>query len=402
MSSNKFDILVIGGGMVGAAAALGFARQGRKVAVIDSDVPPAFEPKQPMDLRVSAISQTSVELLEELGAWSSIVAMRACPYRHLETWEHPECRTRFSCESLDLPQLGYMVENRVIQLALWQQFLHYPQLTLMCPEQLAQLDVTEKGCNVTLQSGTVLECDWVIGADGANSQVRQLAHIGITAWDYRQHCMLINVQTEQIQQETTWQQFFPTGPRSYLPLGGNQASLVWYDTPQRIRKLVGLSHEQLRGEILQHFPAELGDIKVLQQGSFPLTRRHAQQYVKKRCVLVGDAAHTINPLAGQGVNLGFKDVAVLLAETQDHAVLSQTLFERYERRRRPDNLLMQTGMDLFYKTFSNSMTPVKFLRNAALALAERSGLLKTQVLRYALGFSNGSVSSLNSTNQSNQ
>ncbi|ENM5777293.1 2-octaprenyl-3-methyl-6-methoxy-1,4-benzoquinol hydroxylase [Vibrio mimicus] len=388
MSGNKFDILVVGGGMVGAAAALGFARQGRKVAVIDSGEPQAFEPNQAMDVRVSAISQTSVELLEELGAWSSIVAMRACPYRHLETWEHPECRTRFSCESMDLPQLGYMVENRVIQLALWQQFANYPQLTLMCPEQLAQLDATEEGCYVTLQSGTVIECDWVIGADGANSYVRQLAHIGITAWDYRQHCMLINVQTAQIQQETTWQQFFPTGPRSYLPLGGNQASLVWYDTPQRIRKLAALNPEQLRGEILQHFPVELGDIKVLQHGSFPLTRRHAQQYVKNRCVLVGDAAHTINPLAGQGVNLGFKDVAVLLAETQDHAVLSQTLFERYECRRRPDNLLMQTGMDLFYKTFSNSFTPVRFVRNVALALAERSGPLKTQVLRYALGFSN--------------
>ncbi|CSC80911.1 2-octaprenyl-3-methyl-6-methoxy-1%2C4-benzoquino l hydroxylase [Vibrio cholerae] len=143
----------------------------------------------------------------------------------------------------------------------------------------------------------------------------------------------------------------------------------------------------MRSEILQYFPAELGNIKVLQHGAFPLTRRHAQQYVKNRCILIGDAAHTINPLAGQGVNLGFKDVAVLLAQTQEQA-LNQASFERYERCRRPDNLLMQTGMDLFYKTFSNSITPVKFLRNAALALAERSGPLKTQVLRYALGFTN--------------
>lgn len=387
MHNNKFDILVVGGGMVGAAAALGFARQGRTVAVIDSGMPLAFESNQAMDLRVSAISQASVDLLQELGAWSSIAAMRACPYRYLETWEHPECRTRFSCESLGLPQLGYMVENRVIQLGLWQQFAQYPQLTLMCPEQLAHLEVTETGCHVTLQSGTELECDWVIGADGANSQVRQFAHIGITAWDYRQHCMLINVETKQIQQETTWQQFFPTGPRSYLPLGGNQASLVWYDTPQRIRKLATLNQAQLSDEIFQHFPPELGEIKVLQHGSFPLTRRHAQQYVKNRCILVGDAAHTINPLAGQGVNLGFKDVAVLLAETQEHAHLDLVQFEHYERRRRPDNLLMQTGMDLFYKTFSNSLMPIKLLRNAALAIAERSGPLKTHVLRYALGFS---------------
>lgn len=304
MSGNKFDILVVGGGMVGAAAALGFARQGRKVAVIDSGAPHAFEPSQPMDVRVSAISQTSVGLLEELGAWSSVVGMRACPYRHLETWEHPECRTRFSCESLGLPQLGYMVENRVIQLALWQQFAAYPQLTLMCPEQLAQLNVSAEGCRVTLQSGAEIECDWVIGADGANSQVRNLVRIGVTAWDYRQHCMLINVQTEQIQQETTWQQFFPTGPRSYLPLGGNQASLVWYDTPQRIRKLSGLNPEQLRSEILQYFPAELGNIKVLQHGAFPLTRRHAQQYVKKSLYFDWGCSTHHKPISRAGRQFG--------------------------------------------------------------------------------------------------
>ncbi|MGL4223793.1 MAG: 2-octaprenyl-3-methyl-6-methoxy-1,4-benzoquinol hydroxylase [Vibrio sp.] len=385
MSSNKFDILVVGGGMVGAAAALGFAQQGRTVALIDSCAPQPFEPAQAMDVRVSAISHTSVQLLESLGAWPNIVAMRACPYYHLETWEHPECRTRFSCHALDLPQLGYMVENRIIQLGLWQQLADYPQLTLMCPEQLLKLEISEQGCQAILQSGTVLECDWVIGADGAHSQVRQLAQIGITAWDYRQHCLLINVETQRIQQETTWQQFFPTGPRSYLPLGGNQASLVWYDSPQRIRTLVGLNPAQLRSEIIEHFPAELGDIRVLRQASFPLTRRHAQQYVKNRCVLVGDAAHTINPLAGQGVNLGFKDVAELLAQTEHQTPLTLAHFTAYQRGRRADNLLMQTGMDLFYQTFSNSHLPLKLLRNAALAAAERAGPLKNQVLRYALG-----------------
>ncbi len=381
---NNFDIVVVGGGMVGAAAAIGFAKQGRKVAVVEGMKPTAFEPSQAMDLRVSAISQTSVELLSTLGAWNIIQQMRVCPYRRLETWEHPECRTRFSSESLGLEQLGFMVENRVIQLGLWDCMTNYTNITLFCPDKLATIEFSEKNI-VKLQSGIELSCDWVIGADGANSHVRECAKIGVTAWDYRQHCMLISIETEKPQQDMTWQQFFPSGPRSFLPLGGHQASLVWYDTPSRIRQLSAMTPEQLRVEILSHFPHELGDIKVLKHGFFPLTRRHAQSYVNQRCVLVGDSAHTINPLAGQGVNLGFKDVAVLLDCTRASEALTFEVFRTYERKRRPDNLLMQTGMDVFYKTFSNDITPMKFVRNAALKLAEHAGPAKEQVLRYALG-----------------
>ncbi|MCZ4373519.1 2-octaprenyl-3-methyl-6-methoxy-1,4-benzoquinol hydroxylase [Vibrio diazotrophicus] len=381
---NDFDIVVIGGGMVGAAAAIGFAKQGRKVAVVEGAKPHAFEPSQAMDVRISAISQTSVDLLDSLGAWESIEAMRVCPYRRLETWEHPECRTRFSAQSLGLEQLGYMVENRVIQLGLWSSMEAYSNITLFCPDKLSNIQFGDRQ-SIELDSGSQLVCDWVIGADGANSQVRASANIGVTAWDYRQHCMLINVETEKLQQDITWQQFFPSGPRSFLPLNGNQASLVWYDSPSRIKQLGMMTNEQLRLEILNHFPQELGDIKVLQKGSFPLTRRHAQTYVKNHCVLVGDSAHTINPLAGQGVNLGFKDVATLLDCTNTLEELTTGAFRSYERKRRPDNLLMQTGMDFFYKTFSNDIPPLKFARNAALKLAEQAGPAKEQVLRYALG-----------------
>ncbi|MCG3726458.1 2-octaprenyl-3-methyl-6-methoxy-1,4-benzoquinol hydroxylase [Vibrio cincinnatiensis] len=383
---NQFDVIVIGGGMVGAAAALGLVQQGRKVALVEGNAPSAFSPDQAMDVRISAISQTSVSLLEELGAWEGVKQKRVCPYRRLETWEYPECRTRFSCESLGLAQLGFMVENRLIQLAIWEQFSQYPELVLFCPDTLSKIQFQPTGAHqVTLQSGTTLVGQWIIGADGANSQVRSLAHIGITAWDYRQHCMLINVQTAKPQQDITWQQFFPSGPRSFLPLQDQQASLVWYDSPKRIKQLMNLSDDQLREEILNHFPPELGDIDVIQRGSFPLTRRHAQSYVQNGCVLIGDAAHTINPLAGQGVNLGFKDVAALLAVTDEMEELTLEQFQRYERKRRPDNLLMQTGMDVFYKAFSNDLAPIKLMRNILLKGAEHSGPIKAQVLRYALG-----------------
>ncbi|MFH4594298.1 2-octaprenyl-3-methyl-6-methoxy-1,4-benzoquinol hydroxylase [Vibrio alginolyticus] len=390
---NKYDIAVIGGGMVGAAVAVGFAKQGRSVVLVEGTKPKVFDAAQAMDIRVSAISHQSVELLDSLGAWSEIKSMRVCPYRRLETWEHPECRTRFHSDELSLDQLGYIVENRLIQLGLWRVFSQYENLTVMCPERLKAIEFADVNL-VTLESGAQFEANWVIGADGANSKVRQLAGIGVTAWDYRQHCMLINVKTELPQQDITWQQFTPSGPRSFLPLCSlsnddgqvvGQGSLVWYDSPKRIKQLCAMGKPQLREEILRHFPAELGDIEVLQFGSFPLTRRHAQSYSSKNCVLVGDSAHTINPLAGQGVNLGFKDVDVLLSVTEHQEKLEDTLLAKYERVRRPDNLLMQTGMDFFYKGFSNDLGPLKFVRNAALKLAENSGPIKAQVLKYALG-----------------
>ncbi|RTZ16169.1 2-octaprenyl-3-methyl-6-methoxy-1,4-benzoquinol hydroxylase [Vibrio aquaticus] len=389
---SNFDVAVIGGGMVGAATAIGFAKQGRKVAVVEGSEPKAFTPEQPLDIRVSAISEHSVSLLSDLGAWDAIQQMRICPYRRLETWEHPECRTRFHADSLGMDQLGFIIENRLIQLGLWQQLEALDNVTLYCPDKLENIEFGELN-QIKLASGTSISAKLTVGADGANSKVRQLAGIGITAWDYRQHCMLINVETELPQQDITWQQFTPSGPRSFLPLASlegdgksvPQGSLVWYDSPSRIKRLSAMSPAQLREEVLAHFPQELGDIKVLQSGSFPLTRRHAQSYSANQCVLVGDSAHTINPLAGQGVNLGFKDVEVLLAVTEGKEELSSDVLAQYERKRRPDNLLMQSGMDFFYKSFSNDIAPLKLVRNAALKMAEKTGPLKVQVLKYALG-----------------
>ncbi|MDN3681323.1 2-octaprenyl-3-methyl-6-methoxy-1,4-benzoquinol hydroxylase [Vibrio tapetis subsp. quintayensis] len=384
MDNQQFEVAIVGGGMVGAALAVGFAKQGKQVALIEGFAPSDFSAEQAMDIRVSAISQTSVDLLNQLNSWSHTKGMRVCPYRRLETWEHPECRTRFSADSLQLDQLGFIVENRLIQLGLWQEFSNYSNLVTFCPDSMTSMDFTVESNTLHLSSGQSIDAQWVLGADGANSKVRELAGIGVTAWDYRQHCMLVNVKTELAQQDITWQQFTPTGPRSFLPLCGHQGSLVWYDSPNRIRQLVNLAPEKLRDEILKHFPQELGDIEVLQAGAFPLTRRHAQTYVAQRCVLVGDAAHTINPLAGQGVNLGFKDVAALLMAVEDKGLTAQAM-SQYQRTRRCDNLIMQSGMDVFYKGFSNDLAPLKFARNAILKLADQTGPVKQKVLKYALG-----------------
>ena len=390
-SEKLFDAVIVGGGMVGAAAALGLAQQGFQVALIENEEPAVFDPSAPADLRISAIGCASVRFLMKLGAWPSVEQMRSVPYRRLETWEVDGSEVKFDAQSLGLPELGFMVENRVLQRALWQQFDSFSNLTRFCPAKLRHLlQHDDKTWSLQLTTGELLHTQLVVAADGANSLVRQLAGIGVDGWQYRQNCMLINVETETPDQDVTWQQFFPSGPRAFLPLFGHQASLVWYDSPQRIRYLQTLNMKQLTTEVMQAFPARLGKVTALSSGAFPLVRRHAQRYVLPGLALVGDAAHTINPLAGQGVNLGYRDVEALLsvlekARESGEAWSSERVLLRYQRQRRLDNLMMQSGMDLFYTAFSNDLAPVKVLRNLALMTAERAGCLKTRALKYALG-----------------
>ncbi|MBL0669387.1 FAD-dependent monooxygenase [Aeromonas hydrophila] len=384
---EQCDIAIVGAGMVGAATACLLAAQGLSVRVIETRLPEQYAPEQPLDLRVSAISQASVALLEQAGAWPHLQQMRLCPYRRLETWELDGFATRFNAADLGLPQLGYIIENRLVQLALLRRMEDFPNIQTHTPAAVTSLRQSADEAVLTLDDGSELAARWVLACDGAESHTRKLAGIGVSRFEYRQHCMLINIDTDFEQEDITWQQFTPSGPRAFLPLPGRHGSLVWYDSPARIRALAAMSNEGLAAEVRRHFPSRLGGFAVTAKGSFPLVRRHANDYHAGRVVLLGDAAHTINPLAGQGVNLGFKDVAcwsdLLQGAGADWHQLA--LAGRYERRRRPDNLLMQSGMDLFYGVFSNEIGPLKLARNLALNLADKAGPLKEMALRYALG-----------------
>ncbi|MGL6264597.1 FAD-dependent oxidoreductase [Aeromonas jandaei] len=384
---EQCDIAIVGAGMVGAATACLLAAQGLSVRVIETQLPEQYAPEQPLDLRVSAISQASVALLEQAGAWHHLQQMRLCPYRRLETWELDGFATRFNAADLGLPQLGYIIENRLVQLALLKRMEDFPNIQTHTPAAVTSLRQSADEAVLTLDDGTELAARWVLACDGAESHTRKLAGIGVSRFEYRQHCMLINIDTDFAQEDITWQQFTPSGPRAFLPLTGQHGSLVWYDSPARIRALAAMSNEALAAEVRRHFPSRLGGFSVTGKGSFPLVRRHANDYHAGRVVLLGDAAHTINPLAGQGVNLGFKDVVCWVDLLQGAGAdwHQLVLAERYERRRRPDNLLMQSGMDLFYGVFSNEIGPLKLARNLALNLADKAGPLKEMALRYALG-----------------
>ncbi|EPH0463788.1 3-demethoxyubiquinol 3-hydroxylase [Klebsiella quasipneumoniae] len=390
MTIHATDVAIVGGGMVGGALALGLAQQGFTVTVLEKTAPPAFDPASAPDVRISAISAASVGLLKSLDVWDAVRAMRVHPYRRLETWEWESAHVAFDAAELKLPELGYMVENKVLQWGLWQALAAHEGVTLRVGGELEAMQRGEAQTALRLREGETIHARLVIGADGASSQVREMAGIGVHAWQYQQSCMLISVQCADDPGDSTWQQFTPSGPRAFLPLFDNWASLVWYDTPARIRQLQGMSMPQLQQEIARHFPARLGRVTPQAAGAFPLTRRHALQYVQPGLALVGDAAHTIHPLAGQGVNLGYRDVDALLeilaqARGRGEEWASLPVLKRYQARRRADNFIMQSGMDLFYAGFSNDLAPVRMLRNIGLMAAERAGVLKRQALKYALG-----------------
>ena len=390
MTLQHTEVAVVGGGMVGGALALGLAQQGFEVTVIEQAAPPAYDPASKPDVRISAISAASVDLLRGLGVWEAVQAMRAHPYSRLETWEWENAHVAFDAAELKLPRLGYMVENNVLQRALWQALEANPKVTLRVPASLKALHPHERGYLLTLDNGDELAVKLVIGADGANSQVRQMAGIGVHAWQYEQSCMLITAECENAPGESTWQHFTPNGPHAFLPLFDNWASLVWYDKPARIRQLQGMNMEQLQREILLHFPSRLGHVTPVAAGAFPLTRRHALQYARAGLALVGDAAHTIHPLAGQGVNLGFMDAAELVEELRrlhrEGKDIGQHLYlRRYERSRKHSAAMMLAGMQGFRELFAGSNPAKKLLRDIGLKLADTLPGVKPQLLRQAMG-----------------
>ena len=399
---EHFDCVVVGGGMVGAASALTLAQLGLKVAVVEKFAPQTFSAEQPIDLRVSAISLASQNLLNQVGAWRQVQQWRSCPYKRLGVWEYESAYTEFNADNIAQSHLGHIAENRLIQLALWQQISAMSNIYTYCPESLLSLKQGDNADNdratLTL-TNRVITAKLVIGADGAQSKVRQMSAIGMTGWDYQQSAMLINVETSLCQQDITWQKFFPTGPVAFLPLPGESplggyASLVWYHQRDEITRLASLSNSQLEQEVLKCFPKQLGNIKVLGKGSFSLTRRHANTYQHKRVLLLGDAAHTINPMAGQGVNLGFKDVLALqhvIAEAigNGEAWYDEPVLARYEKMRRKDNLLMMSTMDALYAGFSHPSPFIKAARNLALLAVNKVPVLNTTIKNKALAYACG-------------
>ncbi len=390
MNTLDFDAVIIGGGMTGLAMAGQLGGLGLKTAIVEKQIPEPYHPTQNFDLRVSALSPQSVKMLENIGAWEHIENMRFCPYRQMRVWEMRGFGdVTFEASSIGEPCLGFIVENRIIQLALRESIDKMEEVDILSPATCLAFDRNGSGISVTLQDHRGLNCRLLIGADGANSEVRDSFGITIQTDTYNQSCLVASVITDHPQQEITWQRFTSSGPQAFLPLPGHHASLVWYDQREMIDSLIKLDLPKLGEKFQEKFPGELGLVKVHSRGSFDLFKQHAKNYVQSRLALIGDAAHTINPLAGQGVNLGFQDTQCL-SQTISKALHQGTdwssyrVLLEYQRNRRWVNELMLRAVDGFYYGFSNDIAPLKWVRNAILTGA-KNPYVNRSVMRYAMG-----------------
>ncbi|WP_199609339.1 FAD-dependent monooxygenase [Flocculibacter collagenilyticus] len=394
-----YDVVIVGAGMVGATLANLLAQISSenkahsklKIAVVEHQLPKKVTEDDQAGLRVSAISLGSERILREAQAWPSILKIRSCPYKELVTWEAPQHRLSFSNELSETEYLGHIIENNVIQQSLIEQFKDL-DVELLMGRKVQSITRKDSHHILSFADESHIKATLLVAADGANSMIRTLAGIGCTGWNYTQHCFVINIETEFAQQSVTWQQFMPSGPRAFLPLFGQNASLIWYDSPQRIQQLKALTYAQLKQEILTNFPVLPGDFSVQNCASFPITRQHANHYYKNGVVLVGDAAHTINPLAGQGVNIGLQDAKSLStvianAIAEGRGISCNEVLKDYEKSRRTQNLLMMSAMDLFYYSFSNTNPILRNLRSGILSLAQQLPFAKKKVLEHALGLS---------------
>lgn len=387
---EDYDVLIVGGGMVGATLGCALGGSMLKVAVLEDAPPQEFAPDQPHDLRVSAVSVASASILKTVGAWKGVTGRRLCPYRRMRVWED-RGDVEFRSEEINEPVLGHIVENRIIQLAVLERLKDFANVDLLCPVKTKRIDYTAGGSTIELEDGRVLSGRLLVAADGGYSRVRQIAGMGVAGWDYEQHAFVLTVDTGYPQQDITWQRFTPTGPLAFLPLDGPHASLVWYNTPDEVKRLKSLPDEMLMRELKQTFPDCLGEINAIAaRGSFPLKRQHALNYTKEGVALIGDAAHMIHPLAGQGVNIGLLDAAALAqtliaAKRSGRDIGSARVLEDYESMRRNNNLVMMTTMDMFYRVFGNASAPLRLVRNLGLGIAERLGPAKKMVMRYAMG-----------------
>tara|TARA_B100001093_G_scaffold96839_1_gene88808 strand:+ start:166 stop:1380 length:1215 start_codon:yes stop_codon:yes gene_type:complete len=387
---STHDIIICGGGMIGAATALQLASSGVRVALIESASAVKFLPSQPFDLRVSALSPQTVSLLNSIGAWKYVLKKRCCPYRRLRVWEKSGFgNVTFHAHEINREELGFIVENRIVRIALWEQILDTAEIDVYWPARFDKFEYLNNLIKVTLDDGNQLSAKLLIGADGANSAIRQALQIKTSRYDYHQSCLVASVRAPSATKDITWQRFLKTGPQAFLPTSPLDASLVWYHDPEFISDLAEQDNAALAQKIMYAFPKELGEIRVLSKGKFQLFKQHARSYVGRGVVLIGDAAHTINPLAGQGLNLGFQDSACLsqgikMAMFQGKDWWSEEVLNRYQSQRRVINSIMMHAMDALYYGFSNDFGPLKFARNSLLSLA-KFPILSKPILRYATG-----------------
>jgi len=395
---HDFDVVVAGGGMVGAGCAALFGAyrptSALRVAMLEPRPASLPAPDEPLELRVSALSRASQRLVERAGAWQAVVERGASPYQRMVVWDKvgtPAGEGSITFEAADLgePDLGHIVENRTVQAALAARAVAHGVTLLRTG--VSALDLGPEAATVTTTEGRRLSAALVVAADGGNSPVRRFAGIETQGWDYGQHAVVTHLRPSRPHQETAWQRFLPTGPLALLPLSDGRVSLVWSTLPERAAELLAMSSDEFAEAVTEASAGALGRlVPDAARASFPLRLLHAVDYTRSRLALVGDAAHGVHPLAGQGVNLGFMDCAALvqclgvgLAEGTEPGDLA--VLRRYERWRKAENLPAMILMDWLKRLFSNDDPSLSWFRSRGLGLVDRAAPVKRTLIERAMG-----------------
>ncbi len=389
---QQCDIIINGGGMVGLLLANALAEHGLSIAIIESTKQASSWKQESYDMRVSAVTRASQQIFTTLGVWQNIKSMRISPFREMHVWDSTgDGVIHFDSADIGQPCLGHIIENSVIQTALTNHLKPYDNIHWFQPAVPAEMTIDENKVSLLLDDNTEINSQLIVGADGGRSWIREQAGIEVKATDYKQTAVVATVKTQRHHQETAWQRFLPTGPLAFLPLTDGYSSIVWSTTPDHAESLVSMDDNAFKQTLAEGFGNTLGDIlETSPRAKFPLQSQHANHYVKNRLVLIGDAAHTIHPLAGQGVNLGFADAATLaevIIDTQKARkdIGSYKSLRRYERWRKGDNLAMLSAMTGFKTLFSNNSVILKSLRNTGLNLTNNIGPVKNIIIRHAMG-----------------
>lgn len=394
---REYDVIVVGAGMVGAAFACLLARSNThlSIALLEARATAAFDPEQ-FDPRVAALTEKSRRLLDFCGAWSAIAAQRVSAYGAMQVWDAEGTgEIHFDCQDVQQPNLGHIVENSLVVESLLVEVDKLDNIDFLCPVSVSQYSQSDSQISVELSSGERLVASLLVAADGGNSSIREQFKFATREWDYGHSAIVTTVQAESVHQQTAWQRFMPTGPLALLPLDkqGDQryCSLVWSQESTEAERLMALDDVAFCAELSRASEHCVGEIlSVDKRYMIPLRQRHAKDYVVERVALLGDAAHTIHPLAGQGVNLGFADVKALVdtlcAEAKRGNDLGSLLcLGKYQRLRKPENLATMAAMEGFKRLFAADNVAVRLLRNMGLGKVNQIKPLKNEIIKQVMG-----------------
>jgi len=399
--NRPFEIVVVGAGITGLTVAALLAQSKHtgqmRVTIVDAGKRPTFDRSDDVSLRVSAIASGSADIFASIDVWQNIVNQRACPYRNMQVWdslgyaEGPN-NLRFEAAEFAVSELGFIVENTLIQHALLQQLDALHQ-AVEFETPIQSLTRSDSRFRVEFAGSSSIPADLIVGADGAGSFVRKSVDISVDSWRYPQSAFVTHLRPEKRHRHTAWQRFLRSGPVALLPLADGRVSVVWSTTPEQADKAIAASDDDLSEMLGEATDLVLGRLTPEgPRGSFPLRAQHASQYVLPGLALIGDAAHSVHPLAGQGANLGLADAAKL-ASVIDEAIGNDEypgdlpVVRRYERARKGANQTMLYFIDILNRLFSSESDSVAKLRGSGMRLFNSSGPIRERAVHVALGLS---------------